>query len=215
MTEDFNFWFHRRKNDPRLDWRNGETNWIEGYVKSVNHPHRELILDALDNDWESLLELGCNAGPNLFLINQFYPNKVLAGLDASPEAIIEARKNLPHIDFKVENLIKLPYKNYSFDIILIDAVLMYISDKEIRQVMKEIDRTVKKQIILIEWDDDSNLGVVKNHHWARNYKLLLEDLGFEVKKSKITKKQWPNKSWIENGYLYVAHRPLKTGKKKS
>lgn len=209
QPQDFDYWFHRPKNDDRLDWRIGEINWIEGYIKSVSHPHRDLILEALKNfEWSYLLELGCNAGPNLFRIRQEYPEKALFGIDANPDAIQEARNNLePNTELKIADLMEIPYPNQYFDIVLADAVLMYISDLNIRKALNEIDRVVKKGVILVEWDDKTLKGKVKDFHWSRNYKVLLEKLGFEVVKIKITKENWStSKSWIKNGYIYIAQR---------
>ena len=69
--EDVRYWANRKSDDERLDWRNGGGSWIDEYVASASHPHRALILNALERfEFNSLLEVGCNAGPNLMRIRE-------------------------------------------------------------------------------------------------------------------------------------------------
>ena len=72
--------------------------------------------------------------------------------------------------------------------------------------MDEIARVTARGVILVEWDDESKLGRIKNWHWARDYKTLLEERGFEVEKIKVTKEFWPSENWSANGYIYIAKR---------
>ena len=103
------FWTARQPGDDRRDWRNGGTDWIDEYVRSQDHPHRQLIVDALAG-MESVLELGCNTGPNLARLRGSVPK--LAGIDANLHAIVRARQMFPEIDWRVGNIEdRLPFED--------------------------------------------------------------------------------------------------------
>lgn len=202
--EDSKYWAKRPLKDKRRDWYEQGDNWVEDYIKSTNHSHRRMIMDALKKiKFGSLLELGCNAGPNLINVSEKYPEVRLAGIDINEDAIKRASLALPKANFWVSNIETIPFADKTFDVVLADAVLMYSDPTSIGKVLLEINRVTRKYIILCEWDAEEDCVV--DGHWARDYKGILERLGYSVTKKKIGKK-WKNKSgnWERNGYLYVA-----------
>ena len=207
-VQGFDYWAKRPLNDPEKDWDYGERDWLQGYVLSIEHPHRQLILKALDFEWAYLLEIGCNVGPNLALIRPQWENRALFGIDANPLAIGRAKGLLEaNISVQTGDYNKLPYPDQYFDVVLADATLLYAGPKEIDQVLSEINRVVKKKVILVERYADSLKGEVVGHVWARDYTRLLENLGFTVHATKLTEEMWPtSKNWIKYGYVWVATR---------
>lgn len=207
-VQGYDFWSTRPVEDSKRDWGEQSPDWLEGYWASQEHPHRQLILDALEKlkPFHSLLEIGCNIGPNLHRIQGTFPNIHLAGIDASPNAVERAAKRIKGVDFVAGNLEELPFHDKSFDVILSDAVLMYTSPAKIIPVINHLNRVAKKAIVLVEWYDESEMGVIKDYHWARNYPKLFKDLGFEVKERKISSEDWPTEKWHTNGYMYVVTR---------
>jgi len=198
------YWIERTIEDEHKDW-NYTGNWIEGYIASADHPHRDLILDNLP-EFNSLAEVGCNVGPNLYRINKRFEGKRLAGIDVSPLAIAASKEYLPEsIDVQVGSFIRLPWDTQSFDIVLADAVLMYATPDEIGLVLKEMERVGKTLIIVDRFSkEETNNGYV----WSRNYPKLLEELGFQVKTIKMKKSDWPgSKGWQESGCIFIAVRP--------
>lgn len=206
-TEDAQYWIDRPKGDTRRDWRNDAPDWVEEYVKSAQHPHRELILQALRDlsPVDSVLEIGCNAGPNLFRIQSIFPNAQLAGIDVNADAIARAKEWLPNMQFEVASGTKIPFENKSFDVVLADAVLMYSNPEEFAQVLKEIDRVAKHGVVLMEWNSDKD--EIKDHHWARPYLQYLHEIGFKLVELKtLTREDWPSDIWVRNGVLFVCRR---------
>lgn len=198
-----NYWLKRPLADTERDWSYGEENWVKDYVASISHPHRENIIRALgDIAWDSLLEVGCGTGANLIKIREQYPDKTLAGIDVNVDMLNEAQN---HLD---SNLTKgdvcgLPFEDNTYDVVLCDAVLLYITPKEIGTALSEIDRVANKAIILIERfaESDKIVGYV----WGRNYPVLLEAMGYTVESIKITPEIWSSSaSWIQYGYIFVA-----------
>ena len=208
MTEDYKYWEKRPKDDERKDWRNGCDTWIGEYWKSRNHPHRSLIISAIEkfSIVKSLLEIGCNCGPNLANIKEAFPGITLAGIDANQHAITRGRRSIKDVDFTLGDLLHLPWPDKSFDIVLSDAVLMYVGRKDAPTAIMEMERVCRRGIILIEWLSPSLMGSIINHHWARNYPELLKRLKFKVETYELTKADWPHDTWVKNGRLFIAHR---------
>lgn len=203
--QDENYWINRPINDLNSDWK-GPGGWIEGYWESWQHPHRQLIINAIRLLWPvaGILEIGCASGPNLRRLKEEFPETQLAGVDVNENAIRWARERMAGPILKVSKATELPFEDKSFDIVLADAVLIYVPPKDIKKVISEMDRVARKAIILCEWDAKAKLGKIVDDHWARDYKALLEDGGFLVEKYKLTSQDWPAEKWERNGYLYIA-----------
>lgn len=215
-TEGEQYWEMRPLNDERKDWRNGGENWVEEYVRSKDHPHRQLIVNALKHfkPFESVFEIGCNAGPNLARIHELYPNVRLAGIDASYHAARYADDLVPTAEIRVGSMYELPFDNKEFDVGLTDAVLLYADPKEALKALTELKRVTRLGLILVEWFSETD--EVKDHHWARNYPEILKRFGYEmVEERRLTEADWPTKKWQEHGRLFVFQVPSKTSKKNS
>nr|WP_294467245.1 class I SAM-dependent methyltransferase [uncultured Anaerofustis sp.] len=89
-----------------------------------------------------ILDVGCGYGRTLNELYDFgYKN--LYGIDFSGNMIKRARMNNPSIDFKV-NDVDLPYKDDTFDAVILFAVLTCISDNDTqRDLIREIYRVLK------------------------------------------------------------------------
>lgn len=213
--EDTKYWKNRPINDNRKDWRNGSKDWVEEYVDSKYHPHRQLIAytigSVLPKDYQdtTILEIGCNAGPNISLLRDEFPHLKdhnLYGIDINEDSIKRAKEWLPAVNWKVGSVFELPYEDKSMDVVLLDAVLMYVDDKEIGKAMKEIDRVCKRALIICDWNSTSKQGKVIDGHWARWYDELMRDYGFKVNHITLTKETWPNERWGKNGRIWYAVR---------
>jgi len=207
MPQNISYWIYRDKNDKHLDWRMGEKNWIEGYWKSIKHPHRQVVLQVLREllPWRSLIEVGCNCGPNLYLIQKEFPGAKLAGVDVNIPALEFAIKKLKKVKFYINKADNLLLPDDSFDILLTDAVLIYVEPEKIRKTILEFRRITKKAMVLVEWYDKDVWGKVRYRHWARNYPKLLRRFGIKkVDSIKITKDIWPSENWANLGYIFIA-----------
>ena len=203
------YWINRPLNDKQKDWGYGEENWIEGYVLSLDHPHRGLIVNALKSvvPFGGVLEIGCNTGSNLIRVRELWPQNQLAGIDVNGECINIASEYIPGAILEVADYNDIPFKDKEFDILIADAVLLYANPDEIETVMNEIDRVTKKAVIMIERYADSLTGEIVGHVWGRDYKKLLEQKGFKVTETPLTEDQWPtSQNWILHGRLYIAVR---------
>lgn len=199
------YWKYRHILENVDDWHAGAQNISEGYWNSIGHPHRKMIIDAVSSiGAESVLEVGCASGPNIMAIRDALsiPDDKLAGIDVNEGFIEHARKYLPGVFYEVGSVTALPFENKTFDVVLTDAVLMYVDKENIKKAIREIERVAKKGIIFSEWYASSLLGVVKDFHWARDYSKLLKK--WKVTKEKMPEGMWDSKGWTKHGYLFVA-----------
>lgn len=202
------YWIKRASDDTKRDWSYGGKDWIEDYWLSREHPHRQLIICEIEKllPVENVLEVGCNCCPNLGLIYEKYKDIKLYGIDVNKESIELGRKLLPEAHLQVASVCRIPFEIKSFDVVLLDAVLLYIDSLLIRKAMEEITRVCRGAIILVEWYDKSLLGRIKDFHWARNYVALLQEYGFIVERIPFTTETWNTKTWIKNGSIFIARR---------
>jgi ubiquinone/menaquinone biosynthesis C-methylase UbiE len=131
--------------------------WIEGYWRSRNHPHRPFLVDRICRfSTNSVLEIGCACGPNLYHIAKKFPNAEVRGIDINPMAVQKGNEwfkeeGISNVKLEVGRAQELKqFADKSFDVVFTDAVLIYISPDEIKHIVKEMLR-VGRVIVLNEW----------------------------------------------------------------
>lgn len=105
---------------------------ISDHIKYKNHP---VILDA-----------GCGDGANLILLNQF-EGATIYGMDYNPIRTTRAKNNFQDISILQGNLLALPFKKQTFDVILLNQVLEHIPKDG--DVLLEINKPLKRDGLLI------------------------------------------------------------------
>jgi ubiquinone/menaquinone biosynthesis C-methylase UbiE len=183
------------------DWGGNTT-----YAETYDHPHRQDILDILKEEYGgyfTLLEVGCNSGPNIEAIKRVWGLAGVVGTDINPKAIKEARQLNPYIPFYVSKADKIGFPDKSFNVVLADAVLMYVGPDKIQKVAKEMLRVASKQIIIVDFHQDGfpAKGKVELGHWVRDYRELFK--GYDVEVRKIT--NWKSYSWQKLGHIIVVN----------
>lgn len=92
-----------------------------------------------------ILEVGCGAGNNLWFASREGFN--VTGIDISKSAIEYVKKRFENEDlegnFIVSNLIKFPFKNETFDLVIDRAALTYLTFDGCKTTVKEINRVLK------------------------------------------------------------------------
>jgi len=207
------FW-QKRHLIKRSDWQDGE-DWIMGYWNSKFHPHRKLLVEKISHYLPlSILEIGSNCGPNLYLIAKKFPNTKIIGIDINQVAVLKgnelfAREGISNVNLLTRKADTLDqFQDKSFDIVFSDAVLMYIGPDKIKKFIKELIRISRKVLIFVEWHENSEkdkkgLGIYHFSHWKRNYKNLLKQFVDEdqIHITKIPEELWLGKDWGELGYV--------------
>lgn len=204
---------HLRKGN---DWGDEEGDWIKGYWDSRNHSHRNFLIERICKfSPSSILEIGCNCGPNLYLLAKKFPDAEITGIDINPLAIQKgnewfAQEGISNVKLSVGKADNLGgFQDKSFDIVFTDAVLMYIEPDKIEGVIKEMLRIRRKALILLEQycsNSKSNPHGIYVGHWTRDYVSLLKEFVPEEKihVTKMPEELWADQNWQRWGGIIEA-----------
>ncbi len=188
------------------------SDWAKDCFESLNHPHRPLLLEKIlaYAPLESILEIGCNRWPNLYLLAQRLPQAELHGIDINPKAIEIGKEWVAKAGFKTIHLSvgkadKLErFADKSIDLVFTDAILIYLGPDKIQKVVREMQRIARKALVFNEWHQEDRTGVCfyYNGHWVHNYRALLAEHILSPDNiiiSKIPKELWGGTGWEEFG----------------
>lgn len=191
-------------------WQERKIDWQTSYLDTWNHPHREIILAALNSfRWYSLWEVGCGPGANLVKILKSLPDRQLGGSDLNADAIALAQKTFAGGKFNVESVEDLLLSDDAVDVVLSDATLIYIGPTKIKKVLHELTRVARNHIVLCEFHSANPFKRWwfrwKTGYNAYNYRKLLEDAGcYNIQMVKIPPEYWPGYPWEKFGYVIIA-----------
>lgn len=190
--------------------------WAQGYCESINHPHRQLLIEKISSyaPFESVLEIGCNTGPNLYLLAKKFKKSKLYGIDINRKAIEKGRAwlqkdGIGNVSLSVGRADDIrKFVDKSVDVVFTDATLMYIGPDKIKTIIEGMIRIARKSLVFNEyhWDDDSLKPKYYSYydgHWVYDYKALLIRyvLTVSIKISKLPKEVWGGSGWEEFGSM--------------
>lgn len=190
-------------------WKNRDIDWNKEYSSTWNHPHRQMIIDVLRSiSFQSVLELGCASGPNLYRISKDFPGVKIGGIDINTDAIETARSLMPQGVFQVDSVENVFFSDKSVDVVLCDAALIYVGPIRIHKVMNELRRIARNDIILVEFHSGNifeRLGIWwASGYFSYNYKKLLKKYGFyDIAFRKIPGSVW-GYPWSKWGFVIHA-----------
>lgn len=199
----------------RNDWGGEDKDVIKSYRDSIEHPHRSPLIDMICSySPDSILEVGCNCGPNLYLLARRLPYAQLYGIDINRVAIEKASKwfaesGITNVHFNVSKADELGgFQDRSIDVVFTDAVLIFVGSDKILKVAEEMLRVARKGLVLVEWynfkpgrRDRNGLGVHHSSLWKRDYTSLMKRFPSvqDVKVAKMTKDIWDDLNWSTIG----------------
>ncbi len=192
----------------------------EGYWANRNHPSKQFLVDRIATyaPIDSILEVGCNSGTNLYQLAKRFPEAQITGIDINKGAIMYGniqfkREGLSNVKLLIGRADKLGgFQDGSFDIVFTNAVLTHIGDNKIKQVISEMFRVSKRILILMEPHSFGlsekellDLGIFTYHggQWIRDYETLLKQFVPEtqIEVTKIPEGIWDSKPWKELGAI--------------
>ena len=180
-------------------------------IESSSKEYRKQLLDALKGEkFDSILELGCGYGCNLFAINNLYPDVKCYGIDTDSTRIKTANKRI--IDEDVKNVIavygdatNIDIPDNSYDIVFTYALLIYLNDDLVEKIIGNMMRIARKKIILIELHSEKSNNNDGTQRYSRNYSELLYKLGVkDVMVRLIPKDIWAGICYKNYGYVIKA-----------
>lgn len=135
-----------KKFDYENMWYSGsQEEWLErGPAKHHHRKRVKYILEKISGfgfKRPKILDAGCGDGTITKYLAQIKGARVY-GVDYNPLRIKRAKKMLPHCNFVVGDLLKLPFKNNYFDVSLSHHVLEHV--KQDVKAIEELVRVTKK-----------------------------------------------------------------------
>lgn len=171
--------------------------------------HRDVIVAAVRRraPIASLLEVGCGPGANLYRLGVESPAATMHGLDINGRVVDTAQARFRRMGMNNVTLAAgrgdvLPVPNRSFDVVLCDAVLMYVGPDKIDGVLRELLRVARKCVLLSEWQSREGSGSTYHYgHWIHDYVGKLRGGAARVRATRYPDASWADRSWREFGSL--------------
>lgn len=120
----------------------------------------------------SILEVGCNLGNQLLLLEEMgFTN--LHGIEINSEIVREAKARVPFAQIVEGSAIQIPYPTAHFDLVFTAGLLIHIAPSELAKVMSEIRRCSRTWIWGLEYYSPAMTEVSYRGHrnllWKTNY----------------------------------------------
>ena len=144
--------------DQRAFW---EGRWERDVAALETEPYYQqlsaLMLSQVQSvDGDLLLEIGCHAGYHLRKFALGAPHRHFVGLDLGLANMVGGRSRLgqlPNVSLVNANAAALPFADASIDVVYTYVSLTHIDYATIDKVMAEIDRVVRRHVVLCEVDE--------------------------------------------------------------
>lgn len=135
-------------------WKNNKSSSIsEAYFASPPGIERsKFFVKQLKNYcFDSIFEVGCMSGRNLFYIQEAFPKVAVSGLDINSKAVKYARQKLNlNKELLCMNLHDMDNIKEKFDIVFSSGVLIHIVIDDLKNVVEKMIRRSNKYIMHIE-----------------------------------------------------------------
>lgn len=171
-------------------WSKKPRSDVERYWESQRHLGRRkwFAIKLRDYKFDSIYEVGCNSGPNLWYVNEAFENKRIGGIDINPEAIKFASEKLPDAEFSVGSLYELDTED-KYDIVFTSGVLLHIPPDQVKSVILKCIEKANKYVIHMETQGSDKVitgpaelnpikKVKKKLRCVHNYYKIYRDLGY-------------------------------------
>jgi len=163
-------------------WRDrGPLEWarvLPTYWDAVSQPHRAALIKALRAvpRFESIRELGCCAGTNLFMIRQTFPWAMMEGLEVSPEAAIFAQGKFatdPQVRVVCGDMLHEAdtWDPHDVDVVFSCYSLAYVAPEDLDDLLAAMVRSASTAVILVEpmHGDLGKMPVRYTCEWRHDY----------------------------------------------
>ncbi len=192
-------------------------NRVPAFEDLIRQPHRGALVDTVVNmrGVGSLLEVGCGRAANLYLLSRAMPGLLLRGVDISSTAIAQGSAELKargvtgvHLELGSSEALTA-FESHSMDLVVADAVTMYIPPQRISQALSELLRVARLGIVLGAWHCEVSDGCEPYRYdegaWVYDYRRLLAPYaGLTLSSVRYPDGAWSNERWKRYGALLIA-----------
>jgi ubiquinone/menaquinone biosynthesis C-methylase UbiE len=159
--------------------------------------------------FDSVLDVGCGAGPAVLLLAKRLPGARIEGIDIHPLSVEAGNANLAkhgagNATIRCGTADDLSaFASKSIDVAYTDGVLLYIGPDRIMQTVREMARVARKGLLFFEFHDPGlrgDQGILGKHSddgFIRNFELLLKEFDqvASVSITKIPTEVFPTGRW--------------------
>ena len=174
-------------------------NWFKRNRKALNRKSlkKDIVLKLIklfDIKPGKVLELGCANGYRLGYIKKKYNSKCY-GLDCSNKAITCGISRYKNLNLYCGGVEKLNFKDFFFDLVIINFVFHWVDRKLLKKAVSEADRVLKDKGVIIIGDFYPLYPVMKLYHHIKDkkvytykddYSRMFENIGYYQNIGRIT-----------------------------
>lgn len=132
----------------------------------------------------TIIELGCNRGLNLRVLQLLYPDAKITGLEINPHAAELAKRETPArvLNCSITEPISL---SEQFDLVLVSGVLIHVNPQSLPQVYENIYKLSSKYVLLSEYYSPQPVEIEYRGQHGKLFKRdfagdLIEKFGFNL-----------------------------------
>ena len=146
----------------------------KSYMQKYGISRTQMTTNFLGNLKKDMmvLEVGCNFGGQLLLLRKL-GFKNLYGVEINPEIVELSRKRANFVNIIVGDVLNIPFKDASFDLVFTSGLLIHVSPKNIEKAISEIYRVSKKYIWCFEYFSETYTEIEYRGHkgvlWKTNF----------------------------------------------
>jgi pseudaminic acid biosynthesis-associated methylase len=152
--------------------KRNQVDWV------TRRPFWEWVLEATHA--RSVLEVGCNAGWNMFTLKTCAPPMRVVGTDINEAALAQAHA----AGLEVYNCLDFRAVPGKFELVFTAGVLIHIEPKHVREVMAAIIDKSYRWVLAVEYESEYEEAIPYRGHedkcWKRPYHKLYMDLGLHL-----------------------------------
>jgi len=155
----------------------------DGLRKTYNRIAQDFTDEHYSNTWDDdylrlfansllkgakVLDLGCGAGNDTAKLDKM--GFATEGIDLSDKLIEIVKQKTPNLKFVQGDMLKLPYKDASFDGVFAKASILHIAKEDVPKVLAEIKRVLKpKGIVHIAIKGGEGEGLINEDDYGYKY----------------------------------------------
>ena len=206
-----------------LAYRTGAIKWwwryrhfIDGSYRQapaatdVVDPHREQLWSLIAPfNPQSLLDVGCGDGANLALLARKAPAMRLDGVDINPLALGIAEQRVRAEGgsaggFWYGSAEQLPFPDGCADLVLSDAVFMYLRPVQAASALREMRRVARRAIVVHTFADDAlTESTLVDGNWVHAFVPLLRRAIPEAIVQRSASRLVTSAQWRDFGAVFV------------
>lgn len=148
MTTQLDFW----KSDFGFDYSLRDRNKLsQENIQKLHRDWGKILSRALAPYPRSVLEVGCNIGRNLMVLQHYMDELHAVEPNAKACRAVRENKGLGKVDLHESDGFVLPYPDNSIDMVFTSGVLIHVDPGDLEKMIREIYRVSRHYIVCIEY----------------------------------------------------------------